>query len=170
MLHLLNDCAVSRDQIQRVLLLLASTATVLPRQLPRADRSHGLKPLLSVTLKSFSARYPLRPPEIMLQSPPQSIRLRTLVEWQPSTDIIHGMDPTIVLVSPVSLALYSAFKLFRNNTLCSISWIVLRPDGIGDGQLRYIASFPDLWRELSDRRQHDSRKFSLPEPAVSDRL
>ncbi|KAJ6532013.1 hypothetical protein B0H19DRAFT_464631 [Mycena capillaripes] len=161
-LKLINCCPVSEEQIQR-LLLLASTVTGVHRQLPNADRSHGLNQRLSITLMSLSARYPSRPPEVMLQSPPHDIRLRTLAEWQPSTDITSGMDPTIVLVSPVALALYSAFELFRDNMSCSMSVIALRPDGIRNGQLRYVAAFPDLWQELSDRRQHDDQctKWSI---------
>ncbi|KAJ7679009.1 hypothetical protein DFH06DRAFT_503258 [Mycena polygramma] len=96
----------------------------------------------------------------MLQSPPMAIRLRTLVECQPYTDVMFGMECTIVLLSPIALALHSTLNLFKGKMICSTSVTSLVPDGIQSGQFRYLASFPhDIWQELS---QHDDRsKWSI---------
>jgi hypothetical protein len=91
------------------------------------------------------------PPQILLQSPPQSI-------------LVHALDPTLVLLSPVALTLYSTFELFRNNISYSSSAAYLIPDGIRNGRSRaYITSFPDdLWKDLSYRRSQDRRGFIFP--------
>jgi hypothetical protein len=127
-------------------------------QLMVDEGSSSLNSQIFITVKSHSARYPSLAPEIFLQSPPQDIRLRTLAEWQPYTNMTHGMDRTLVLLSPVTLTLYSTFELFRDNMSFSISASTLVPDGICNGQFRYLTSFPDdLWQELSDHRSHDDR-------------
>ncbi|KAJ7928837.1 hypothetical protein B0H13DRAFT_966333 [Mycena leptocephala] len=133
-------------------------------QLMVDEGSSSLNSQIFIAVKSHSARYPSLAPEIFLQSPPQDIRLRTLAEWQPYTNMTHGMDRTLVLLSPVTLTLYSTFELFRDNMSFSISASTLVPDGICNGQFRYLTSFPDdLWQELSDHRSHDDQctKWSI---------
>jgi hypothetical protein len=133
------------------------------------EGSSSLNSQIFIAVKSHSARYPSLAPEIFLQSPPQDIRLRTLAEWQPYTNMTHGMDRTLVLLSPVTLTLYSTFELFRDNMSFSISASTLVPDGICNGQFRYLTSFPDdLWQELSDHRSHDDRKSIFSGLTVSD--
>ncbi|KAJ7843560.1 hypothetical protein B0H14DRAFT_2585699 [Mycena olivaceomarginata] len=83
------------------------------------------------------------PPQILLQSPPQSI-------------LVHALNPTLVLLSPVALTLYSTFELFINNIWHSSSAAYLIPDGIRNGRSRaYVASFPDDLRDLFHRRSQD---------------
>ena len=143
--QLINRIPVSEEQGKGLSALTQHIKTEVPS---------GLNRRLLITVKSQVAEYSSRPPDISLQLPPQYIRLRKLAE--------NGMDPTIVLLSPVTLNLISILELFRDNMLRSILVAHLMPDGI-NGQLRaYNTSFPDdLWKELSDHCPQDDCKFLL---------
>lgn len=140
--HLINCRAVAEEQLQSL-----SAACKYPRGLTNEVPSDW-NPHLFITIMSHSADSFWSPPHILLQSPPQSI-------------LVHALDPTLVLLSPVALTLYSTFELFRNNISYSSSAAYLIPDGIRNGRSRaYITSFPDeLWKDLSYRRSQDRRGF-----------
>ncbi|KAJ6507935.1 hypothetical protein C8R47DRAFT_62663 [Mycena vitilis] len=156
-LDLIDSRQVSTAQIQRVLALTCTphTAPAPPSQLTTGVVSHGSNRRIFITVESDSAHHPSLPSEIMLLSPPKTIRLRMPAECQPYADVMFGMESTVVLLSPRALALHSTLKLFKGKMMCSTSVTSLVPDGIQSGQFRYAASFPpDIWQELY---QHDDR-------------
>ncbi|KAJ7031331.1 hypothetical protein C8F04DRAFT_701896 [Mycena alexandri] len=132
-----------------------SVSNALPRQRFKADEGYNGSTLHhTITVASRSAQYPTLPPRLLLGSPPETIQLRTLMEWQPSTTMIQGMDPTVDLLSPVALAINSMFGLFRGDEPLATTPTALVPDGICDGRFRYIVRIPAvLWQELANRRE-----------------
>ncbi|KAF8206197.1 hypothetical protein K438DRAFT_1963282 [Mycena galopus ATCC 62051] len=131
--------------------LLALTSSHPRRQ---KDEVSNVNTRLFIAITSQIADSCSPPPGINLLSPPKFIRLR---RQPPFSELGHRVDSTVVLLSPVALALYSTFELFGDNRSCFISASHLLPDGIRNGQLRsYVTSFPDdLWLELSNRLPYD---------------
>ncbi|KAJ7490421.1 hypothetical protein B0H11DRAFT_1912387 [Mycena galericulata] len=105
---------------------------------------------LPVTVMSTSARYPSLFPEVVLGKSTQAIQLRTVAGFQPQTHIRFGMDPTVLLLSPIELASPSTWEVFRENKPYWTAATMLRPDGIHEGNYRYITSIAiDLWEAIS---------------------
>ncbi|KAJ7172140.1 hypothetical protein C8R46DRAFT_1258120, partial [Mycena filopes] len=118
----------------------------------------------TITVAPHSAKYPSLPPKVILDSPPESIQLGTLMEWRPSTSIIDGMDPTVEVLSPVALVLTSStLTLLRDDEPLTILTTPLVPDGIRDGRFQYVLRVPPaLWQELASSRHDDqSTKWAL---------
>ncbi|KAJ7495944.1 hypothetical protein B0H11DRAFT_1910230 [Mycena galericulata] len=99
---------------------------------------------------STSAHYPSPFPEVMLGKSTQAIQLRTVTGFQPQTHKRCGMDPTILLLSPVQLASPSTWEVFREKKPYWTAATMLRPNGIHEGNYRYITSIAiDLWEVIS---------------------
>ncbi|KAJ7138692.1 hypothetical protein C8R43DRAFT_1202239 [Mycena crocata] len=107
-----------------------------------------------------SARYPSLPPEITLAPSPQSIQLRTLAEFQPQTQILGGMDPAVILLSPLPLEVHSTFEVCKDKKPYWSSPTSLVPDGIQNGHWRYLSSVAaDLWPVMSEApHRHDGKR------------
>ncbi|KAJ7476070.1 hypothetical protein FB451DRAFT_1463417 [Mycena latifolia] len=118
---------------------------------------------LAITITSRSACLPASPPEITLgsQTQPQSIQLRTLQKWQPSTSLLRGMDNTVVLLSPIPLNSYSVFEVFKDEELCWISPPAhLVPNGIHNGKWCYVTCVAaDLWPVIAYSSRPDGQCF-----------
>lgn len=96
-----------------------------------------------VVITARSARAPASVPEIELGSAPQVISLRTMFEYQPWTALRCGMDPTVVILSPVPLAAFSKFEVFKDCKPYLSAATQLLPSGIHGGRYRYITSIAD---------------------------
>ncbi|KAJ7170866.1 hypothetical protein C8R43DRAFT_1231587 [Mycena crocata] len=128
-----------------------------------SDSANGLNgKLIRVfsTVVLQSARYPSLPPEITLVPSLQSIQLRTLAEFQPQTQILGGMDPAVVLLSPIPLAAHSTFEVYKDKKPYWSSPTSLVPDGIQNGHWRYLSSVAaDLWPVMSEApHRHDGKR------------
>ncbi|KAJ6458891.1 hypothetical protein DFH09DRAFT_1276643 [Mycena vulgaris] len=121
---------------------------------------------LPITVTSRSARYPSLPPELTLGSSEQQqrIQLRTLEEWQPLTNMLRGMDPTVVLLSPIPLSSYSIFEVFRDKKHCWTSLSSLEPNGIHNGSWKYATSVAaELWKDIANNlfsAETDRREYN----------
>ncbi|KAJ7717423.1 hypothetical protein DFH07DRAFT_1012680 [Mycena maculata] len=72
-----------------------------------------------------------------LRYPPRSywehrLKFRTLAEFQPYTQILRGMDPTVVILAPTQLTTNSTLELFKDNVLYRFSTTPLMPSAIVD--------------------------------------
>ncbi|KAJ7429215.1 hypothetical protein B0H11DRAFT_2414112 [Mycena galericulata] len=131
---------------EAVVVSLISTDPPFPAPLAELGFNSRTVQIL-VTVMSNSAPYPSLAPEVTLGMSPQSIRLQTMTAFQPCTRLRDGMDPTIILLSPVQLMLYSTWEVSRENKPYWTASTILKPDGICEGKYRYITSIAgDLWK------------------------
>ncbi|KAJ7163423.1 hypothetical protein C8R43DRAFT_1123032 [Mycena crocata] len=154
-IRILRRCPISEAEIKPL---------TTPRPLIAAsDGDNGLDgKLIRVpsTIVLPSARYPSLPPEIALVPSPQSIQLRTLAEFQPQTQVLGGMDPTVILLSPIALAAHSTLRVCKDKKPYWTSPTSLVPNGIQNGYWRYLSSVAaDLWPAIAEipRRQDGKR-------------
>ncbi|KAJ7482351.1 hypothetical protein B0H11DRAFT_1915266 [Mycena galericulata] len=105
---------------------------------------------LPVTIVSTSARYPSLVPEVMLGELTQTIQLRTMTGFEPHTHIRRGMDPTIILISPIQLASRSTWEVYREKKPYWTTSTMLVPTGVHEGRYQYSTSIAaDLWDVIS---------------------
>lgn len=118
---------------------------------------------LPVTIMSHSAQHPSPRPQVILEQLPQSVKLRPFESFQPYTHLRRGMDPTILLLSPVPLSLESTFDIYRDNKPSFAGTNYLLPDGIHQGQYRYVTSIAAAyWKTISE---NNGREFKLNLPS-----
>ncbi|KAJ7736380.1 hypothetical protein DFH07DRAFT_986185 [Mycena maculata] len=135
-------------------------ARPLLTMIPNGGFNNGRTLRLPITVKSLSAPHPSLPPEIILGTSPQiqSIKFRTLAEFQPYTQILRGMDPTVVILAPTQLTTNSTLELFKDNVLYRFSTTPLMPSGVHHGRYKYTASVAaDYWPLISDNNRSDCR-------------
>lgn len=148
---------VSESQIQNI------PSVLFPHTMVEEVPSDWHIPL-SINIMSYSVDSGSPLPRILLQSPSQSICFRSLLGWPYGySSFMRGMDPTIMLLSPIALNLYSTFELFENEILSLSSSTYLIPDGVDRNRLKiYILSFPDdLWKDLYRCHSFDQSKSLL---------
>ncbi|KAJ7761978.1 hypothetical protein DFH07DRAFT_415205 [Mycena maculata] len=153
------------DRIKRLIRgCFVPDVAVLTRPLlttiPNHGFSNGRTVRLPITVASLSAPYPSLPPEIILgtSSRIQSVKLRTLVEFQPYTQILRGMDPTVVILAPTQLTTDSTLELFKDSEFYRLSSTPLVPSGMHDGWYKYTTSVAaDHWPLISSNNRRDRR-------------
>ncbi|CAK5268361.1 unnamed protein product [Mycena citricolor] len=99
----------------------------------------GTAPMqVAIVIAARSAPFPSQCPAISLETSTsqQTIGLRTMMQWRPSTYAYRGMDTSVDLVSRVRLAPESDIAVFRHGELLWAGSIVITPAG----------RVSDLWR------------------------
>lgn len=104
---------------------------------------------LSIKVCRAGAPYPSLVPQIVLgRALLYTIQLQTFDEWQPSADSVCGMDPTVILLSPVPLHFETKFQILKHGYLHSCSTSLLpQPSDAVNGMCRYTTSIA-TWSQI----------------------
>ncbi|KAJ7157045.1 hypothetical protein C8R43DRAFT_949275 [Mycena crocata] len=144
-IRILNRGYVDEEEVKALAMLLPSMTTAV-----NGAAINGELIEVSVVVELESGRYPSPCPEIILEPSVQSVQLRTLVDFQPQTRLFGQMDPSVVLLSPVALVVYSTFEVFKDSKPYWTSSTLLVSDGLQNGQWRYSTSVAlELWSVIS---------------------